>query len=148
MADKEIIRAANLNINLIRRHITQLVDDHSYNSDTDRAFCNLIEFFSVPENELQYSKTKKIYNDFAGAALELNHFVGTHFFVFPNTRDVEGNYKYCLYPNWNIDREMVVYDPEKSRMYNEKANELHKLQKVVKIKFDVFIKHIKSLNYL
>lgn len=52
-SDKKTITASPLNIEAVRYYLTNLVDDHSYESNLDTAFHNAYTHFKKTESELQ-----------------------------------------------------------------------------------------------
>jgi hypothetical protein len=82
------------------------------------------------------------------SAAKLHNFCAVNFFVFPDTPPPDGDYKYCLAPDLNIDRGMSVYDGEKAQQYEALAKQLAVLVSEAQISFDGFLKVLKKYGVL
>lgn len=147
-ADRLTIKQSALEIDLIRSYLSNLVDDHSYKSSLHSYFHKIHTQFIQPENSFQDAETARLYKQFHVCGQKLEVFVGVNFFVFPNKRSIDGDFRYCLAPHLNIDREMIVYDSEKVAKYNELKEELHKFVKETDVSFSEFITILKKLRHI
>lgn len=126
-ADRKNIQAINLDFDRLRYYLSNLVDDHSYHSSLNSTFSETLRFFSLPENRFQSRLTASSFDEFAKAGTELQNFVAGHFYVFPNSPSLNGDWRYCMEPQMNMDRDMVRYDPDKSAEYSRLGRVLHEL---------------------
>lgn len=147
-ADRSTIKQSNLEIDLIRSYLSNLVDDHSYKSSLHSYFYKIHTQFIQPENSFQDADTARLYKQFHLCGQKLETFVGVNFFVFANNPSIDGDFRYCLAPHLNMDREMIFYDPKKVAEYNELKNELHKLANETSVSFSEFITILKTLRHI
>ncbi|WP_017760614.1 hypothetical protein [Pseudacidovorax intermedius] len=126
-ADRRTLDAADLDFGRARYYLSNLVDDHSYRSSLNSEFMNVLTRFSAPEHRFQYSAMASAYEAFAEAGMQLQKFVAGNFFVFPNSPPADGDYRYCLAPHLNMDRELLIYDAAKVAEYDQLKVRLHEL---------------------
>ncbi|HEY0842102.1 hypothetical protein [Methylotenera sp.] len=147
-SDKRTITASPLKIDVVRYYLTNLVDDHSYESSFDIAFHNAYTYFKKAESELQLEESKYTYKKFTDAAAQLHNFVAVNFFTFPEGRSATGEYRYCLAPHLNMDRGMTFYDAEKIAEYNTLKTELHERALNTKQLFEEFVSNLKKFGHV
>lgn len=147
-ADKSTFLAANVQIEKIRYYLSNLVDDHSYTSSLRSEFREMSTRFVKPEFRFQCSSTATAYQAFATSAEQLEEFVGINFFAFQNMNSADGDYRYCLAPHLNIDREMIFYDEAKVAEYNKLKTQLHTRTDDVQKLFTEWIENLKKLGHL
>lgn len=147
-ADKSTFLAANVQIEKVRYYLSSLVDDHSYNSSFHSVFYRVSVHFLKPECSFQHPSTVSAYQDFANSARQLEEFVGMNFFVFPNACPADGDYRYCLAPHLNMDREMIIYDAEKVADYDRLKVQLHSQTAEVLRLFTKWIENMKVLGHV
>lgn len=147
-SDKKTISTSPLNIESVRYYLDHLVDDHSYESSLDIAFHSAFTHFNKVESSLQVKSTRVKYEKFADAAAQLHQFVGVNFFIFPPDCSAEGEYRYCLAPHLNMDREMIIYDPAKVAEYDRLKFELHDRALHTKQLFEKFVGNLKKLGHI
>ena len=126
-ADRMSLEAAQLDFERVRYYLSNLVDDHSYRSSLNTEFAKASTRFSTPEHKFQYPPTALAYDAFAAAGNQLQNFVAENFFVFPSSPPSDGDYRYCLAPHMNMDREMLIYDSAKVAEYDRLKGRLYEL---------------------
>lgn len=146
--DSNTVSKCSLKIEPVREYFSNLADDHSYKSSLDSEFYNSYTAYMKPENRLQVPRTASLYSKYSELASDLHVFVTQNFFVFPNGRSADGDYRYCLAPHMNIDREMIEYDPQKVAKYSELSRKLHEKVKNTHDAFNQFVDQLKRLNCL
>lgn len=142
--DKKTWEESKFNIDRVIHFFDQLVDDHSYTSSEDTEFHKSYSHFLMPQHSFQLIKTQKIYRAYSDKALNLHNFVGSNFFTFPRSQIEASDYRYCLAPHLNEDREGTP-SLENSRQYSALSVELHDLHRQARLSFDLFIKHLKEV---
>lgn len=145
-ADKSRFLAANVQIEKVRDYLSNLVDDHSYTSSLHSVFYTVSTHFLKPEFSFQSPSSAAAYQAFSNSAKRLEEFVGINFFVFPNFRQADESYRYCLAPHLNMDREMIVYDAEKVAEYDKLKVQLHAQTAEVQRLFAKWIEDMKVLG--
>lgn len=138
-SDRRAIQGMNLDPSHIRKFLDDLVDDHSYRSKDQNYFHKFLNHFLLSENALQDDITRRLYSECVQAGMELEKFVATNFFVFPRQQCGDDNYRYCLAPHLNIDREMFVYCKDKTTEYRLLSARLHQLVDRAREGFENFI---------
>ncbi|MDR7377433.1 hypothetical protein J2X19_002112 [Rhodoferax ferrireducens] len=147
-ADKAMIKHADLGIDQVRNYLSCLVDDHSYKSSLHSHFHEVHTRYVLPEFSFQDKKTASLYGHFSSLGNELETFVGTYFWVFPKGRPVDGDFRYCLAPHWNMDREMTIYDSMKVAEYDALKVKLHQLVQATSSSFSAFVARLKELGHV
>lgn len=145
-ADRKTLEAAKLDFERVRYYLSNLVDDHSYRSSLNSEFAKVSTRFSVPEHKFQYPPTVLAYDAFAAAGIQLQNFVAVNFFVFPNVPPSDGDYRYCLAPHLNMDREMVIYDAAKVAEYDRLKARLHELVSQTEDRLAAWIGRMKKVG--
>lgn len=146
--DGNTISKCGLKTESVREYFDSLVDDHSYKSSLDSVFHKSYTLYMKPENMFQVPRTSDLYKRYSELASDLHMFVAQNFYVFPNGRPSDGDYRYCLAPHMNMDREMIEYDPQKVTEYSELSGKLHEKVKSTRAAFDQFVEHLKRLSCL
>jgi len=146
--DKATIGKTDLGIELVRRYLSCLVDDHSYKSSLHSHFQEVHTRFTRPEHALQDKEAASLYLRFNSLGNELESFVGTYFWAFPKGRPQDGDFRYCLAPHLNMDREMITYDAGKEAEYQELKTKLHKLVQATGTAFTGFITRLKENGHI
>lgn len=147
-ADKSTIKQSDLGIDRVRSYLGCLVDDHSYKSSLHSHFHEVHTRFIRPEFSFQDDKTALLYRQFSSLGNELEIFVGKNFWAFPKGRPADGDYRYCLAPHLNMDREMIVYDSAKVAEYDALTVKLHQLVQATSASFSAFITRLKELGHV
>lgn len=147
-ADKLTIKQADLGIDRVRHYLSCLVDDHSYKSSLHSHFHEVHTRLIRPEHSLQDKKTASLYGQFSSLGNELEVFVGTYFWAFPKDRPADGEFRYCLAPHLNIDREMTIYESAKVAEYEALKVNLHQLVQATNASFSTFIARLKELGHI
>jgi hypothetical protein len=145
-ADRRTLEAADLDFGRARYYLSNLIDDHSYRSSLNSEFMNVLTRFSTPEHRFQYPPTASAYHAFAAAGIELQKFVAVKFFIFPNSPPADGDYRYCLAPHLNMDRELVIYDASKVAEYDQLKVRLHELVSQTEIRLAAWIAKLKEVG--
>lgn len=145
-ADRKSLEAAELDFERVRHYLSNLLDDHSYRSSLNSEFEKASTRFLTPEHKFQYPPTALAYDDFATAGSQLQKFVAENFFIFPNSPPSDGDYRYCLAPHMNMDREMLIYDSAKVAEYDRLKVRLHELVSQTKDRLDVWIEKMKEIG--
>lgn len=146
--DKEAINKSPPAVQEVKRYFDDLLDDHSYLSSSDTQFYNAYDQFSDVSKALQDTKTAALFEYFSCNARALHCFVGYNFFVFPNNQMANSDYKYCLAPHLNIDREMYIYDMKKVAEYDALKRELTERVTQTRQSYDAFVGRLKQLGHL
>ena len=146
--DKASVAVSPPNVDAVGRYFGDLLDDHSYRSSLDTQFRESYTQFAGPAKTLQDKKTAKLFAEFAAAAASLHSFVATNFFVYPNKQGPNPDYRYCLAPQLNMDREMVKYEPEKVAQYDALKGELSSHVGATRRSYDAFITRLKKLRHI
>lgn len=147
-ADQKMLIASPLKIDRIRFYLSDLVDDHSYRSSLDTIFRDSYTIFRKSEFRFQYEETDAAYGRFVECASRLHLFVQGNFFVFPDDQGLDANFRYCLWPDLNMDRNMTFYDAEKTARYQVEKNELHRLTQETQNSFEKFVAHLKQMGHV
>ncbi|MDZ4187718.1 MAG: hypothetical protein U1D25_06385 [Hydrogenophaga sp.] len=147
-ADRKALEAAKLDFERVRYYLSNLVDDHSCRSSLNSEFAKVSTRFSAPEHKFQYPPTVLAYEAFAAAAIQLQNFVAVNFFVFPNVPPSDGDYRYCLAPHLNMDREMVIYDAAKVAEYDRLKVSLHELVSQTEDRLATWIGRMKKVGFV
>lgn len=146
--DKASVAASPPNVDAVGRYFGDLLDDHSYRSSLDTHFHKSYTQFAGPAKGLQDKKTAKLFEEFASAAFSLHSFVGTNFFVYPNNQGPDPDYRYCMAPHLNMDREMVNYEPAKVAEYNALKGTLGSRVEATRRSYDAFITRLRELRHI
>lgn len=136
---------AAIDIDCIEHFLNQIVDDHSYTSSQVSEYHKFYSHFLKPQHSFQYTKTKNIYQNFSDNALTLHEFMSVNFWCFPRNQTWTTDYRYCLAPHLNEDRDG---DPtiENSKQYSALSKELNQLHNQVISNFRNFIGHLKKVK--
>lgn len=116
-ADKKTYCTHPLPIDLLRQYLNSLFNDHSYLSSMDTCFYDSFTYFSKPENSFQLQSTADKYKAYSLSAKKLHDFLSINFFIFPDKPSSDGDYRYCMHPEWNMDRGMLHYNEKLSENY-------------------------------
>jgi hypothetical protein len=146
--DKEAIAQSPPTVQEVTRYFDDLLDDHSYRSSFDTYFHAAYNQFLGASNTLQDTKTAALFNTFSNDAKALHNFVGTSFFVFPDNQGSNPDYRYCLAPHMNMDRDMGSYDAKKIAQYDELKRELAKCVAQARQSYDAFVGRLKELGQI
>ena len=146
--DKEAITQSPPAAQEVKRYFDDLLDDHSYRSSSDTHFYLAYNQFSDASKAFQDTKTAALFEAFSSDARDLHHFVGQNFFVFPNNQGTNPDYRYCLAPHLNIDRDMDIYDTKKVAQYDELKRELAERVTHARQSYDAFVGRLKQLGHL
>jgi hypothetical protein len=147
-SDRRSIQGMDFDPGHIRQFLNDLVDDHSYRSRDQDYFHAFFNHFLLSENTLQDDATRGIFGEFVQTSTELEEFVATNFFIFPREQPGEDNYRYCLAPHLNIDREMFIYCKDKIAEYRLLSTRLHQLVDRTREAFEKFIVDVGSKGHL
>ena len=147
-ADRKLIAPLTAQVSDVRTYFASLGDDHSYRSSLDTIFENWRTRFRRPESSFQDKATASLYLEFATASDRLHSFARINFFIFPRDCPSDGDYRYCLWPHYNIDREMLSYDKEKAQKYDQFSNELAELLRQAESSFNAFVQHLNKQGHL
>jgi hypothetical protein len=146
--DKETIAGSPPAADEIRRYFDNLLDDHSYRSSADTAFHAAHNQFADPSNALQDVKTANLFAGFSKDAKALHSFVQDNFYVFPDNQALDSDYRYCLAPDLNIDRNMLAYDLNKVSQYNDLKLDLIRLTEKARESYDSLVARLKKLGHI
>jgi hypothetical protein len=146
--DKNSITKSPPAVKEVKRYLEDLLDDHSYRSSSDTHFHFAYNQFSDASTAIQDKKTATLFGAFSRDATALHIFVGQNFFVFPNNQGINPDYKYCLAPHLNIDRDMAVYDTKKVAQYDELKRELAERVARARQSYEAFVGRLKQLGHL
>ena len=135
-------------IESVRNYLRTLGDDHSYWSSLDTVFYNSIDRHLRQESALQIPETATLYKSFSRAGGRLHSFVGQNFFEFPRGASADGDHRYCMWPQYNIDREMISYDAENAAKYDSFSDDLATLLREVERSFNDFIEHLNRSGHI
>lgn len=147
-ADRTTLSSAPVQIAALRAYFSSLASDHSYKSSLDTVFQSSYTHFRRRENAFKIGALAKAYEGYSLSAAKLHQFCANNFFVFPGTPPPDGDYRYCLAPDLNIDRGMSVYDREKAQRYDALAKQLAELVSESQISFDGFLKVLKKYGHV
>lgn len=111
------------------------------------SFIIAIVFFYNLKIPFSLKERKSFNKEYSDSAFALHCFIEENFFVFPRSQTWTNDYRYCLAPHLNYDRE-GDFSIENSKQYSLLSSDLHKLQKVAKANFDSFVKHLKEVGNL
>jgi hypothetical protein len=124
--DERIFNASNQILS--ERHLIDFLDeletDDSYFLHECRPLTAFCEFFRETGNQYKTRVLKEHSGELLKALRELVTFLARNFFVFPKGQE-DRNFRLCLYPNLNIDRDGEG-TPEEMAKYNKFQNELDK----------------------
>ncbi|WP_323687215.1 MULTISPECIES: hypothetical protein [unclassified Rhizobium] len=146
--DRTSIAASPPNVIAVARYFDDLVDDHSYRSSRDSQFSHSQTQFAGPATGLQDKKTDLLFKQYVEAAKTLHFFVKTNFFTFPNNQGQNSDYRYCMTPHLNMDREMLAYDAGKVAKYDELEQQLSQKVAAARQAYDAFITRLRELGHI
>jgi hypothetical protein len=126
-ADVQTVRDAELRINVADVYLRSLRDTHSYKSSWNTEFHKIVSVFHPPAKVLRYPPLKSAYDDLRESGSKLENFVAENFFVYPDEPPLDGDYNYCLKPEFNIDRNLKEHDHLKIKHYEELSKTLQEL---------------------
>lgn len=132
----------------VRRYFDSLLDDHSYRSSADTAFYVAHNQFMDSSKAIQDIRTANLYEAFSENAKALHAFVHENFYVFPDNQGANPDYKYCLEPDLNIERNMLIYDKKKVERYNALKHELSERTGQAKKSYAAFVARLKQLGHI
>jgi hypothetical protein len=147
-ADKATIKNTDLGIDLVRGYLDCLVDDHSYKSSLHSHFHEIHTRFVRPEFAFRDETTRSLYAQFSSLGNQLEIFVATNFFSYPTGKPADGDFRYCLAPHLNMDREMTFHDSTKVAEYDVLKVELHHLVQMTSTSFSALITRFKELGHV
>ncbi len=137
-ADVQTVRDAKLQLNVADAYLRNLRDSHSFKSSWHTEFHNTVSAFHPPAKGLRYPPLKSAHDDLKQSAATLEAFVAENFFVYPDEPPLDGDYNYCLKPEFNIDRSLAEYDFSKIKHYEELSKTLEELAKQCDIRLQNF----------
>lgn len=146
--DKTSIAASPPNVIAVGRYLDDLVDDHSYRSSLDSRFYESKTQFAEQATKLQDKKTDDLFHQYAKAAGDLHHFVRANFYLYPNNQEPSSDYRYCMAPHLNIDRDMLAYDPGKVAQYDELKQQLMSKVAAARDAYNAFIARLRTLGHV
>jgi hypothetical protein len=146
--DKKAIAESPPAVQEVKRYFDDLLDDHSYRSSFDTHFYLAYNQFSDASKALQDTKTAALFNIFSNDAKALHHFAAENFFVFPDNQGTNSDYRYCLAPHMNMDRDMGTYDAKKVAQYDELKRELAERVGQARQSYDAFVGQLKKLGHI
>ncbi|HIF9118480.1 TPA: hypothetical protein ACX6PM_003001 [Photobacterium damselae] len=146
--DLATISNEKVDIELVRKYFNNLLDDHSYYSSADSMFYHSYSCFSKPESHLQFKKVQEAFDRYAESAKKLHNFVSYNFLVYPSNQFNVQDYRYCMAPHLNEDRDLVFPSEEKSRQYRALSKELSSNASEAKELFNDFIALLKREDLL
>lgn len=146
--DKEAVAQSLPSVDDVRRYFSDLLDDHSYRSSSDSAFYTAYNQFADPSKALQDVNTASLFGAFSKDAKALHAFVQVNFYVFPDNQGSNPDYRYCLEPDLNMDRNMLVYDEKKVARYNDLKRELTERTGQAEKSYDAFVARLKQLGHI
>lgn len=146
--DKKMIDRSPVEFKKIQDYFEQLQKDHSYYSSMDDTFVQAYNQFHNTNQSLQDKKSNSLFRAFYNDAKELHFFVQKYFFPFPESLHYSSDCKYCLLPDYNIDRAMLFHDIDKSREYEKISNELKSLVQKTETSYNSFINRLRMLGYI
>lgn len=145
--DKAIVSKYPPDTTGVRRYLSDLVDDHAYRSSFDSVFHNAYTRFNNPVSAFQDRPTIAVYEAFSSRAAALHDFVYSCFYVFPDNQGPNPDYRYCLEPDLNFERNMLGYDLAKVARYDDLKRQLHALAGETLTSYDAFIRHLAKHGY-
>ena len=113
------------------------MNDHSYVSSQDTLF----------HNSFQFKKTSEEYKKYSDSAIKLHNFICYNFFIYPKSQSWVNNYRYCMAPNLNVDRDGDSTQ-ENFRKYRGITQNLNEFVKETQKCLDDFILHLKKIDHL
>jgi hypothetical protein len=106
-----------------------LVGDHSYWSSHSRIIFGFVDFLQKERNRFLHRRLRKKALDVAGKLHNLLVFTAKHFFRFPD-HQTDDDSRYCLYPEFNIDRAASVSSQDQD-FYERHAEQVCNLAEAV-----------------
>ncbi|MBB4095810.1 hypothetical protein HGG72_14535 [Ochrobactrum pecoris] len=146
--DKKVITQSPPAVHEVKRYFDDLLDDHSYRSSFDTYFYLAYNQFLDSSNALQDTKTAALFNHFSKDAKALHHFAAENFFVFPDNQGTNPDYRYCLAPHMNMDRDMGAYDAKKVAQYDALKRELAERVGQARQSYDAFVGRLRKLGHI
>lgn len=138
-ADRKTFAKSGLNIEKVRAYFSNLLDDHSYYSSQDSALIHSVDHFKANENRFKLKEVRLSHAEHSLKAMALHSFVQVHFYPLAGSQNFS-DYRYCLEPQWNMDREMLFYNAEHSAEYTRLAEEMTALVKEAKTAFEAWVR--------
>lgn len=106
--------------------LDQLEINHCFLEDQVRNIHDFCEFFEEESNRFIIEDLYHLSDELVEQLNSLSEFTVCNFFVFPETSsNLEGNTRFCMQPEMNIDRSSRHINAEKMLRYNELIEELY-----------------------
>lgn len=134
-------------IGTVREYLSDLGSDHSYWSSLDTVFFHSYTKFADPQFKFLLPDTARLYKSYSDTAEALHNFVGVNFWAFPRSSMSSGDCRYCLAPHLNIDRELLISDPEKDAEYRVLVSQLNSKIAQTEEALDNFVKHLREVGH-
>lgn len=103
--------------------LEQIGNLHMYWSPYSTKFSNATTYLLAPSTQFITAVIKSSANDFATKLNRLHSFLGQHFFEHNSPK--EGDLRFCLYPDLNMDRSRHLPTAEQSKRYDDYADQLN-----------------------
>lgn len=146
--DKASITASPPSISAVCTYFDNLVEDHSFQSSFDSKFLDSYEQFAKPATKFQDQSMDFLFQEYAKSARVLHHFAGLNFFVYPNNQRLGADFRYCMAPQLNMDRDMPTYDADKADQYNDLKQQLEQKVTAARKAYDAFIARLRKLGHI
>jgi hypothetical protein len=121
--------------------LSNLENDHSYYNDDDNTFHNLFFLTGQTGKTFINEKLQAKATTFINSLKNFDRFAKKEFDIFPRT--MTGNYRLCLKPNWNIDRDLDMPDTNKELSYDKLADEMGVIIKQIRADYNVYRTEVK-----
>lgn len=126
----------------LRDFLYTLDSDHSYMADDSRTILQAQRYLALTECQFLNDRIEKSAKDLAWSLGKLYDFVVLRFFVYPHDQANMDNYRYCMQPNANMDRDGSG-TREENQLYGQLTEELNKLQDDLTTAFEKFVRAAK-----
>jgi hypothetical protein len=146
--DKASITASPPNVSAVCTYFDILVEYHSFQSSLDLQFYESHEQFAKPATKFQDQSTDFLFQEYAKSARDLHYFVRINFFVYPSNQWLVADFRYCMTPRLNMDRDMPTYDADKAHQYNDLKQQLEQKVTAARKAYDAFIARLRKLGHI
>jgi hypothetical protein len=121
--------------------LDRLQGDHSFVASRIHVVDAFARFSELTSNEYISSSLSTGISALLESLVNLQDFVGRHFFVFPD-HQAGDDWKLCLYPDLNVDRRGSG-KPEDMKRYDEFAGQLNKIANAVRDRYREYRRGVK-----
>ena len=123
--DRDLFQSADsiLSEVMIDHFLDDVVGDHSYRKGLRASVADFTDFLGRESNIFKNRRLRKSASQAHDTFQELMWFLAKHFFFHPKGQEIDEHTRYCMYPEFNVDRGGDL-SPERVSFYSEQAERL------------------------